>query len=63
MKEITLTFTADFTAIVKDETDMALLMNNSPEDVRKCIEQDFRSHSNYDDIHISNFKVFPGGDE
>lgn len=63
MKEITVNFTADFTAVIKNDEDMALLMNNSPEDVRKCVEQDMNANGNYDQIHIRDFKVFPGGEE
>ena len=62
-KEITITFTAEFTEIVKDPQNVKFVENNDPEDLRKCMEQDMRSNTNYDDIHVRDFKVFIGGDE
>ena len=62
-KEITITFTAEFTEIIKDPQNVKFVENNDPEDLRKCLEQDMRSNTNYDDIHVRDFKVFIGGDE
>ena len=62
-KEITITFTADFTAIVKDEADMKLIEENAVEDLRKMLEQDANCNTNYDQIIVRDFKVFLGGDE
>lgn len=63
MKEITITFTAEFTEVVKDKLNIKFIEVNDPEDIRKALEQDMRSNTNYDDIHVRDFKVFIGGDE
>lgn len=58
MKEITITFTADFTEVVKDELNMKFIENNDPEELRKMLEQDMNSNTNYDQIKVRDFKVF-----
>ena len=62
-KEITITFTAEFTEIVKDPGDIKFIENNNPEDIRKMLEQDMNSNTNYDQVRISQFKVFLNGEE
>lgn len=59
MKEITIVFTAQFTEIIKDPAEMEFIMNNTPDDLRKLQEQTMRDSTNYDNIRVSSFKVFP----
>ena len=58
MKEITITFTAEFTEIVKDKLNINFIEVNDPEDIRKALEQDMNANTNYDQIRIRDFKVF-----
>ena len=58
MKEATVMFTVEFTDVVKDPEDLALLESNSMEDLRKLQEQSMSAYTNYDKLEVKSFKVF-----
>ena len=59
MKEITITFTAEFTNIVTDPQDLALIENNKVSELAKLEEQALRDLANdYDSIKVKSYKVF-----
>lgn len=62
-KEITITFTADFTEVVKDKLNIKFIEANDPEDIRKALEQDMNANTNYDKIVVRDFKVFLGEED
>jgi len=62
-KEITITFTAEFTEVVKDKLNIKFIEVNDPEDIRKALEQDMNANTNYDQIRIRDFKVFLNEEE
>lgn len=58
MKEATIVFTVEFTDVVKDINDLALLERTSIEDVRKLQEQAMNAVSNFDKLEVKSLKVF-----
>lgn len=59
MREVTITFTAEFTEVVKDPADLEFIGRTPPEELAKLRERSMRQHTNYDDIRVRDFKVFP----
>lgn len=62
MREITITYTLDVTEVVRDPAEMEFIMRNSVEDLRELTEQSMEGSTNYDDIRVTEFKVFPHED-
>lgn len=58
MREATLVFTVEFTDVVKDPEDLALIMNNTVEELRKLQEQSMNACTNYDKLEVKSMKVF-----
>lgn len=58
MKEATIIFTVEFTDVVKDINDLALLERTSAEDARKLQEQAMNAVSNFDKLEVKSLKVF-----
>lgn len=58
MKEATIVYTAQFTNVVTDPEDLALIENNPVKELAKLQQQSMESCTNYDKIEVKSYKVF-----
>ena len=58
MKEATIVYTAQFTNVVTDPQDLALIENNKVKELAKLQQQSMESCTNYDKIEVKSYHVF-----
>lgn len=58
MKEATIVYTAQFTNVVTDQQDLALIENNPVKELAKLQQQSMESCTNYDKIEVKSYHVF-----